>query len=292
MRALITGGGGQLASDLVSLLGSEAHALDHSELDITDTDALDRAFAELDPDIVINCAAFHNVDVCEVERERAWRVNVDAVRDVALRSPRLVHVSTNYVFDGERPIPYGEFDLPSPRSVYALTKLAGEHAALSYAPQTLVVRTAGLYGLHGSASKGGNFVQRMVARARALGELRMVSDQRLQPTFTADLAAAVLAAVGIGATGVVHLTAGGECSWLEFTEEIMRLAGIEVPIDPVRTTIPPGGVNRPLNGVLARPRATAVGLAALRDWKDGLADYMTRAGLIEPASLTPTRGAP
>lgn len=291
MRALITGGGGQLASDLHALVGDDARAFSHAELDITDAAALNRAFAEVKPEVVLNCAAFHNVDVCEVERERAWQVNVEAVRELALRSPLFVHVSTNYVFDGRRPEPYGELDLPSPRSMYALTKLAGEYAALAYAPKALVVRTAGLYGLHGSTSKGGNFVQRMIARAGEHGALRMVADQRLQPTFTADLAEAIVAAVDRGATGVVHLTASGECSWLEFTGAIMRLAGIEVAIEPVRTTIQPGDVDRPLNGVLARPRADALELPRLRAWEDGLADYMRRAELIGPASLTTTQGA-
>lgn len=113
-----------------------------------------------------------------------------AVRELARRDVRLVHLSTNYVFDGRREEPYGEDDLPSPRSVYALTKLAGEYAALGYGDGALVVRSAGLYGLHGTASKGGHFVQRMTSRAREQGSLRMVTDQRLQPTFTADLAAA------------------------------------------------------------------------------------------------------
>jgi dTDP-4-dehydrorhamnose reductase len=291
MRALITGGGGQLASDLQALAGNDARAFSHAELDITDTAALDRAFAEVGPEVVFNCAAFHNVDACEAEREQAWRVNVEAVRELALRSPRLVHISTNYVFDGQRCEPYGEFDLPSPRSVYALTKLGGEYAALAYAPEALVVRTAGLYGLHGSASKGGNFVQRMVARAREQGALRMVADQRLQPTFTADLAATIVAAVDRSATGVVHLTSGGECSWFEFTEAIMHLAGIDVPIEPVQTTIARGGVDRPPNGVLARPRADALELPALRAWEDGLAVYMARAGLVPSVSPQQLQGA-
>ena len=149
------------------------------------------------PELVFNCAAFHNVDECEREPDRAWAVNVRAVRELAQlcgrHGAKLVHLSTNYVFDGRRAEPYGEDDLPSPRSVYALTKLAGEHAALAYAPGALVVRTAGLYGLAGSASKGGNFVQRMIgARARDGDALQMVADQRLQPTFTADLAEAIL----------------------------------------------------------------------------------------------------
>jgi len=290
MRALITGGGGQLASDLAALLSADARSFSHRELDITDTDSLDRAFAAFEPEVVFNCAAFHNVDVCETERERAWQVNVEAVRALALRSPLLVHISTNYVFDGRRPEPYDETDAPSPRSVYALTKLAGEYAALVYAPRALVIRTAGLYGLHGSASKGGNFVARMVARAREQGALRMVADQRLQPTFTADLAEAILAAVQSGATGIVHLTASGACSWHEFTVAIMARAGIEVPVEPVQTVIPAGGVDRPRNGVLARPRADALELPVLRHWEDALSDYMRRADLLAPVSLIDSGG--
>jgi dTDP-4-dehydrorhamnose reductase len=108
----------------------------------------------------------------------------------------------------------------------------------------------------------------------------MVSDQRLQPTFTADLAAALIEAVKKDVDGVLHLTAGGGCSWFDFTEAIMELAGIDVPIEAVQTTIPPGGVDRPLNGVLARPRADALGLGELRPWRDALADYMGQAGLL------------
>jgi dTDP-4-dehydrorhamnose reductase len=286
MRGLITGGGGQLASDLAALLGDEARTFTRAELDITDTAALDRVFSEVDPDVVLNCAAFHNVDVCETERARSWEVNVEGVRELALRSPVLVHVSTNYVFDGRRPEPYAELDTPSPRSIYALTKLAGEHAALAYAPRAIVVRTGGLYGLHGSASKGGNFVQRMITRAREQSALRMVADQRVQPTFTADLAAGILAAVDADAAGLIHLTSSGECSWHEFTVAIMERAGIEVPIEAAATTVAPGGVDRPLNGVLAHPRTDALGLSPFRPWQDALTDYMEKAGLAAHVALT------
>lgn len=284
MRALITGGGGQLATDLQELLGHEARAYGHDELDITDTWALDATFAALDPDVVINCAAFHNVEQCEVDPGRAWTVNVDAVRELALRSPMLVHISTNYVFDGRRERPYGETDAPSPRSIYALTKLAGEHATLAYAARALVVRTGGLYGLGGSASKGGNFVERMLARARTDGALRVVADQRLQPTFTADLAQAIVGAVRARAEGIVHLTSSGACSWHEFTVAIMARAGLDVPVAPIRT--PAGGVHRPRNGVLARPRAADLGLPLLRPWAQALNDYMERAGLAALVGAT------
>jgi dTDP-4-dehydrorhamnose reductase len=279
VKALITGGGGQLASDLVELLGDDAVALSHAELDVADTDALARAIDDVAPDVVINCAAFHNLDVCEAEPDQAWAVNVRAVREMAARAPRLVHLSTNYVFDGRRSEPFAEDDVPAPRSIYAITKLAGEHAALAYGSGSLVIRAAGLYGLHGSVSKGGNFVQRMLARGRETGALKMVADQLLQPTFTADLAAAIVDAVERDVDGVLHLTASDACSWHEFTVAIMELAGVEVPVEPVSTTIPPGGVDRPLNGVLARPRADALGLPSLRPWRSGLEDYMSRAGL-------------
>jgi len=279
VRALITGGGGQLASDLQERLGDDAVSLSHAELDIADPAAVERAFADVKPDVVFNCAAFHNVEVCETEPDSAWAVNVRAVRDLAGRGAKLVHLSTNYVFDGRREEPYTEHDVPAPRSIYALTKLAGEHAALAYGEDALVVRTAGLYGFAGNASKGGNFVQRMVARAREQGSLRMVADQRLQPTFTKDLADALVEAVEAGASGLAHVTNEGACSWFEFTEAIMDNAGLDVPVEPVTTTIPPGGADRPLNGVLAREATDALGVPQLRPWRDALDEYMAEAGL-------------
>jgi dTDP-4-dehydrorhamnose reductase len=280
MRALITGGGGQLASDLAASLGAEARAYTHAELEICDQQAVRRACEELAPEVLINCAAFHNVDACEREPARAWEVNVEAVRGLARQGVPLVHISTNYVFDGRREQPYGEEDLPAPRSVYALTKLAGEHAALAYADAALVIRTAGLYGLHGSATKGGNFVQRMLARAREGKPLRVVADQRVQPTFTEDLAAAIVAALRGGAQGVLHLTASGACSWYQFTQRIMANAGLEVEVEPAETVRAPDGADRPINGLLARPRADAMGLPELPQWEEALSEYMQRAGLV------------
>jgi dTDP-4-dehydrorhamnose reductase len=286
-RVLVTGGGGQLASDLGALLsGAVAVAAPpRAELDITDDEAVRRIFERVHPEVVFNCAAFHNVEVCEREEDRSFEVNARAVKRLAERSAeagaRFVHLSTNYVFPGTRSEPYSEYDRPEPRSIYAISKLAGEHCALAYAPEALVVRSAGLFGLHGSGSKGGNFVTRVIERARAGGPLRMVADQRLSPTYTGDLAPALLEAVDSGASGVLHLTSSGECSWFEFTQAILELAGIDAQVEPVETWIPPGGADRPLNGVLARPAADAAGLTPLRPWRDALADYMaaSRSGI-------------
>jgi dTDP-4-dehydrorhamnose reductase len=288
-RALITGGGGQLASDLELRLGAggELRLRSREQLDITDTAALEREIAEFRPDVLYNCAAFHNVDVCEREEAQAFAVNATAVKRMAdlcaEHGVLLVHLSTNYVFDGSADAPYPEDERPAPESIYAISKLAGEHAALAYAPGSLVVRTGGLYGSGGSASKGGNFVTRMLARAQQQGELEVVADQRLSPTCTADLAAALVEAVDAGASGLLHLTASGACSWHQFTEAIMELAGVEVEVRPTSTRRPPGGARRPLNGELARARADALGLAPQPEWRLQLEGFMERSGLADLA---------
>jgi dTDP-4-dehydrorhamnose reductase len=281
-RVLITGGTGQLGSDLAEHLSGRAYlrALSHAELDIADDAAVAGMLEQIGADVVFNCAAYHNVDLCETEEETSFRINAVAVKRMAQTCAdagvKLVHFSTNYVFDGRRDEPYAESDLPAPRSVYADSKLAGEYAGLAYGDKTLVIRSAGLYGLHGSGQKGGNFVTRVLMRAREGQQIRMVSDQRLQPTFTHDLATAVIAAVDAGADGVLHLTAAGACSWLEFTQAIFEIAGMDVEIEALTT--PPGGADRPRNGVLARERADELGLTPLRDWRVALEDYMQRAG--------------
>jgi dTDP-4-dehydrorhamnose reductase len=290
-NVLITGGGGQLASDLEELLGgrSTVRAPSRLKLDITDDGAVDAEFERDLPDLVFNCAAFHNVEVCEREEDRSFEVNVRAVKRLAERCSEagatLVHVSTNYVFAGDRDDPYTESDAPSPRSIYALSKLAGEYAALAYCSDVLVVRSAGLYGHHGSASKGGNFVQRMLARAREQRDLKMVADQRLSPTYTGDLARSLVEAVGGDVRGLLHVTNAGSCSWHEFTLAIMDLAGLDVTVEPVDTVRPPGGADRPLNGVLSCDRTRELGLAGLRDWREALEDYMVSAELAaEPSA--------
>jgi dTDP-4-dehydrorhamnose reductase len=287
---LITGGGGQLASDLEEQLRErcQVSAPGRVELDITDQAALDRTFERIEPAVVFNCAAFHNVEVCEREEDRSFEVNARAVKRLAERcagaGAGLVHLSTNYVFAGDRDTPYSELDQPSPRSIYAISKLAGEHAALAYCPHALVVRGSGLYGRHGSASKGGNFVQRMTKRAREQGALKMVADQRLTPTYTADLAQALIVAVERDVPGLLHVTNSGSCSWHDFTLAIMEIAGIDVPVEPVQTVRPPGGADRPLNGVLSSERALEAGVPSLRSWRAALEDYMASAGLAAEAS--------
>jgi len=281
VRTVILGGEGQLGRHL-SALQPDARTLGRAGADITDPASLSRALdgAEL----VVNCAGYVNVDACEGDGAvEAWCVNALGAANVARACARagatLVHISTNYVFDGKDAKPYGEHHLPAPRSMYGITKLAGEHAALAYTPATLVVRTAGLYGLGGNRAKGGNFVERILRAARERGSLQVVGDQRLTPTYCGDLAAAILAAVDADARGIVHLTNAGACSWYAFTVDILHLAGVRAVVEETVTEPRPGVADRPRNGVLARPRADALGLSPLRPWQEAVGHYLGEAGL-------------
>jgi dTDP-4-dehydrorhamnose reductase len=273
--AMVTGAAGQLGSDLCRAAGArglEVHGFDRRGLDVTDREAVIEAVSGIAPAVVFNCAAFHQLDACEADIEAARAVNVAGVRnlrdacDELAAGCRLVHVSTNYVFDGRRETAAGGYDEdqhPNPVQAYGLSKLEGEHEA---GPEALIVRTAGLYGQSGSASKGGNFVDRMLERD---DRITMVADQLVNPTSTADLAEAMLEAWQGEMTGVLHLVNSGSCSWLEFTEAILKLAGRDNPVIGVESD-PQATPRRPLNGALASIRSAP----QMRPWQDALAEYV------------------
>lgn len=270
---MITGAEGQLGRDLGRLL-PDARGFGRAALSITDAGALARALSEERPDVVFNCAAYNGVDAAEDPESPAWSVNAEGPGLVAeacrAAGARLVHFSTNYVFSGALPRPASEEDEPDPQSAYARSKLEGERRVLATLPTALVVRCAGLFGSGGSAVKGGSFPERILARARAGDPLRVVDDQRLNPTSTADLAAGAVKLVDDGMEGVVHLVADGCCSWWDFSVETLRLAGVERPVERIPT--PPGGASRPRNGCL-----TSVRVPPLRPWQEGLRDFILSA---------------
>jgi dTDP-4-dehydrorhamnose reductase len=272
MPALITGAQGQLGRDLARLL-PDATALGREELPIDDEAQVRRRLAELRPEVVYNCAAYNAVDAAEKDPEPAVAVNARGPENLARAcletGARLVHFSTNYVFDGDAAEPYDEDDQPNPRSRYGRSKLEGEERVLALMPAALVIRSSGLFGLQGSAIKGGSFPERILARARSGQPLRVVADQRLNPTFTRDLAAGSHLLAESGMTGVVHLVAGGECSYWELAVEALRLSGLTPEVAEAASSDFPTAAPRPLNGCLRSHRT-----AALRDWHEGLAEYM------------------
>ena len=289
MRILLIGATGQLGGDLLrNNPGHEIVAPGRDQLDLARPQEAARSILETRPDTVINCAAFHNVPRCEEEPAQAFLINCVAVRDLAAacaeQGARLITFSSDYVFGGERTVPWREDDRPSPLQVYGITRLAGEHAALATAPeQAVVIRTCGLYGRSGARSKGGNFVDGRVADARAGKRIEMACEQIIAPTSTDDLSRAVFALIAQPALqpGIYHLVNEGACSWYEFTREIVRLIGASVEVVPVDRGGRTGLMRRPLYSVLENTRARALGVV-LRPWREALEGYL-RAKFPETA---------
>ncbi|MFG3028119.1 dTDP-4-dehydrorhamnose reductase [Streptomyces sp. NPDC048253] len=289
MRWLVTGAAGMLGRDTVEELarrGEDVTGLDRTGLDITRPGSVARAFAAHRPDLVVNCAAYTAVDDAETDEARALLVNGEGPRLLAAacaaHGARLVHVSTDYVFDGAARAPYRENGPPAPRTAYGRTKLAGERAVRAVLPDAgVIVRTAWLYGVHGRS-----FVRTMLELEARRDTVDVVDDQRGQPTWSADVAARIAdlgPKAGRGATGVFHATAAGEATWYDLAREVFRSLGADP--DRVRPTTGdafPRPAPRPAYSVLAHGRWQEVGLSPPRDWRTALGQALP---LIRKASF-------
>ncbi len=281
MKILLVGTAGQLGSDLIkNNPGHRIVAPPRSDLDITRADAIESAVRDTGADWVINTAAFHNVPLCEEQPEQAFRVNCVAIRDLALacraRNSRLMTFSTDYVFGGDQQTPYRESDCPAPLQIYGISKLAGEQAGLAAAPEhVVIVRTCGLYGEKGAASKGGNFVDNRVKDGQRGAPLEMSSDQTVAPTSTDDLSKAVYALLEQAPrlSGIYHLTNEGACTWYEFAKAIYEICGFDTELRPADRQGRTGTMRRPLYSVLANTRARALGVT-LAPWREALDRYL------------------
>ena len=274
-RWLVTGAGGMLGRDLVSVLesrGAEVAALRRSDLDITDTAAVRAALRHWQPAVLVNCAAWTAVDDAEARETEALRVNGQAVTGLAAacaaRGTVLVQPSTDYVFDGRAGQPYPEDSATSPRSAYGRSKLAGEHAVLDQPGLTgYVVRTAWLYGAFGKS-----FVGTMIGRARAQADVQVVDDQRGQPTWTVDVAAQIAAVVGAAAEpGIYHATSSADTTWFGLAQQVYRLLGADPSqVRPIRSTEFGAAAPRPAYSVLGHAAWAQAGIPAIGDWRDAL----------------------
>ncbi len=280
-RVAVIGATGQLGSDVVEAFrDADVTGLAHDDLELGDPDAIAATIERLRPAIVVNAAAFHNVPRCENEPAAAYALNAIAPRHLArccaAAGARLVHVSTDYVFDGTKGAPYVETDRPNPLNVYAASKLAGEYGVLNDGGNHQVVRSSGLYGVRPCRAKGGNFIDTMFKLARERPEVRVVDDEVLTPTFTADLAAQIRALALEGPPGLYHATNQGSCSWYEFARAICDLGGVATPLH--RTTVKEfaSPVKRPFYSVLDNAALRAAGLDRMRPWRAALEDYMRR----------------
>jgi dTDP-4-dehydrorhamnose reductase len=282
VRLLVTGGGGQLGRDVVGVAaaaGDDVIGADHVTLDVTDRDAVLGAITSWRPDVVMHCAAWTAVDACEADPERAFTANAMAVRWVAEGchhvDAHLLHVSTDYVFDGTLDRPYHEWDPPNPQSVYGASKRASELEARALGPDVTVIRTSWLCGEHGS-----NVVKTVLGLARrSEGSLAFVDDQRGCPTFTADLAPVLRRLALDRRAGIHHVTNQGVVSWYEFAREILAAAGHDpARVRPIATAEldPPRPAPRPANSVLDNAALRAAGIPLLREFRAPLAELVAK----------------
>lgn len=284
MKILITGAKGQLGTELVKCfergytelgkpeilaMNNTIRGIDVDELDITDLSAVCSLFEIEKYDIIINCAAYTNVNKCESDQVAAFKVNAIGARNLAIASERinakLIHVSTDYVFAGNGTVPYTEWDICNPQSIYGNTKYLGEEYIKQFCTRWFIVRTAWLYGYY-----GGNFVKTMMKVTRQNGTCKVVNDQRGNPTNAADLAHHLLKLVPTEEYGIYHGTGNGECSWYDLTKKIVELAGINAEVNPCTTEEYPTPAKRPAYSSLDNMMFRATVGDEFRPWEKAL----------------------
>ncbi|MBC8014612.1 MAG: dTDP-4-dehydrorhamnose reductase [Sporomusaceae bacterium] len=279
MRILVTGANGQLGRE-IARQGQEHELVltDFDTLDITDGPAVMTYFRDAQPSAVIHCAAYTNVDGAESDGDGAFRVNVVGAQNIAAgcleTGARMVYVSTDYVFDGQKQEPYNEFDPINPQSIYGYTKRQGEEMVRQILGRHYIVRTAWLYG------DGNNFVRTMLKLSETNNTLRVVHDQVGTPTSTVDLAQVIFKLLASDAYGTYHATCQGRCSWYEFALEIFRQTGKDVKVVPVTTMEFPRPAKRPMNSILDNYMLRMTIGDPMREWQDALREYLAEDNIV------------
>ena len=276
MKILLLGHKGMLGTDLLTQmrLHHEVVGMDQDEIDITSSADCAKAIEDTAPQIIINAAAYTNVDGCETAKEECFAVNAEAVKNIATacgnKNIRIVHFSTDYVFNGSESSPYKEEDNCDPINIYGASKLAGEQYLQSLAQNYIIIRTAWLYGANGK-----NFVRTILEKAKTTPKLTVVDDQIGSPTHTKDLAAAVDHLIKKNAQGIFHVTNRGSCSWYQFAVKILQEAGIDdVEVSPIKSDQLVRAAKRPANSVMSMQKFIATTGKAMQPWQLGLKDYL------------------
>lgn len=280
---LVAGAAGQLGVELVrefQARGFPVHAFTRAQLDTADAAAVAACLTQCAPSLVLNAAAYNQVDLAEQEPEQALRGNAVAVRHLALNCRRLgaklVHFSTDYVFDGLAGRPYTEGDAVNPLGAYGISKLAGEYYARAYCDDALIIRTAAVFGPAGASTPRGNFVESMLRLAKQGRPLRIVNDQTTSPTYAVALAARTADLVEHGTTGLIHAGGGSPITWFDFAQIIFAAAGLSPGVTPVGAHEYPTPARRPAYSALQNAGLDALGLAPMPALPDALADYLKR----------------
>lgn len=276
MKVLVTGVKGQLGYDVVNELkkrNHEAIGVDISEMDITDSNSVERVITKVKPDAVIHCAAYTAVDAAEENKELCMKVNAGGTENIAKVckeiDAKMIYISTDYVFDGEGERPWKPEDGRAPLNVYGQSKYEGELAVEKYLEKYFIVRIAWVFGVNGN-----NFIKTMLKLGEAKDEISVVNDQIGSPTYTYDLARLLVDMVESDKYGKYHATNEGLCTWYEFACEIFKQAGVEVKVEPVTSDMFPSKAKRPHNSRMEKSKLDENGFVRLPDWKDALSRYL------------------
>ena len=280
MKLAVIGANGQLGTDLQEVLSLEHDviALNHADIEITNIDSIKNALQLVKPAIVLNTAAYHIVPEAEKFPDKAFQINGTGVLNLSKVCQdldiRVVHYSTDYVFDGRKQKPYTEDDCPNPLSVYANTKLSGEYFALNYCDKSYVIRVSGIYGKVPCRAKGGNFITTMIKLAKEKPEVRVVDDEILTPTPTYHIAKNTAALIKTDAFGLYHMSCEGEVSWYEFAKVIWETLSIKTPLYSASVKDFPLVVKRPFYSVLENGNLNKLGINLMPEWKDALKEFL------------------
>ncbi len=285
MKVTVLGNAGQLGQELVTELSARGYSvagLDRAEIDVTDRFQVEECLSGLDPRVVINASAYNQVDVAEREPQAAMAVNALAVRNIAIAcrqiDARLVHFSTDYVFDGAAGRPYTEEDPPRPLGAYAVSKLAGEIFAQAYLEDPLIIRTSGVFGPGGLDTARGNFVESMLRLAKSGQPIRVVEDHIASPAYAPALAARTVDLMEKGASGVYHAGGGAPISWFDFARLIFQVAGLSPELRPADEREYRTEARRPRFSALSNRKMEEAGVAPMPPLEDTLRDYFERRG--------------
>ena len=279
MKILVTGAGGQLGRDCLQILEKKhtVHGFSSSQLDITKKQQLEQLMTSLQPDVVVNCAAYTAVDACETQQEKCREVNATGAANLAWSCEkahcRLIHISTDYVFDGKKRIPeaYTEEDIVSPLSAYGRTKLAGEQSISNRMDDYLILRTAWLYGMGGK-----NFLKTMLRLAVSDPKrtIKVVNDQYGSLTWTRTLARQIERLLTPEVQGIAHATAEQYCTWFEGARYFLQAMGVDFSLEPCTTAEYPTPAHRPANSILANKRLKENGIHIMQSWKQDIDDFI------------------
>jgi dTDP-4-dehydrorhamnose reductase len=282
MKVAVIGANGQLGSDVVSTFvehGDAVCPLTHADIELASLDSVSKCLKEFQPQLVVNTAAMHHVERCEQEPENAFAINALGSRNLALVTRDLgavlMHVSTDYVFDGSKGSPYEEQDAPRPLNIYGNSKLSGEYLVRSTTPRHFVLRTSGLYGKNPCRGKGGhNFIDLMLKLGKERGKVRVVDSEEITPTSTLELAQQMVLLSRSNNFGLFHATAEGSCTWCDFAREIFSAANLPVKVEIADPQEFPSKVPRPRYSVLENAALKAHGVNCFRAWQEGLRQYL------------------